>query len=166
MRRELNVLGNRPGMGSLFLFKETIPKCDLSGVTKISMNRGLKGAGHAKRGVGQLTEVRRQAERQFLETLLLLTLPSFHPRLGRSWLYLPRQLRTASRAHRAQGWRSMSKPELPSPHPFPQSLSLAHPISVSSVCGPLLRTLFFPLEPDRDLLPQSPPYLWVPMAAP
>ena len=77
VRRELDGPGKQAGMGSLFPFKETILKCDLPGVTEISRNRGLKGVVRAKCGVRQLTEERRQTERQFWNTLLLFRLVVF-----------------------------------------------------------------------------------------
>lgn len=56
------------GMGSLFSFKETIPKHDLCLASLQRWNQGLEGAAHAYAVLGNLRKLRGQAERQFLET--------------------------------------------------------------------------------------------------
>lgn len=84
-------------MGSLFPFKETIPKRDLPGSTEeISRNGGLKGTVHAKHSVRQFVAARRQAERRFLEALQLFMKSSFPTGLG----YVLRQFYPVMQAHR------------------------------------------------------------------
>lgn len=114
-------------MGSPFPFKETVPKFDLPGFTEeISRNRGLKGAVHAKCSVGQFMEVRRQAERWFLETLLFLRRSPFPARLRK---ITPSS--AGSQSSRLEEHKQARNPE----STWVSPLSLVCP--VSSRCGPL-----------------------------